>query len=112
MTVSHGGAIVDLVADAAVPVVFGLLFWRVVVNRKTLPRSTKALGTVIYEDVQNRDGEAAVEEIVYAQDDWTQDDRHGGPPEKGDAKGATGKDAPPPARRPADRPEPPHLDSC
>lgn len=51
-----------------------------VVSRKSLPRSTRMLGTIIFEDFQNQDGRAAVEEIVYTQEDWTQDDRDGDPP--------------------------------
>jgi len=53
------------------------LVYQVTANRKRLPSSARLMGTVVFEELQNRDKRAAVEEIMYTKESWTQDDKDG-----------------------------------
>jgi hypothetical protein len=65
--------------------VFGFLGWfflRYVVGRRRIASGNRALGIVNYEYMQNADGQKAVQEIMYTQEAWEQEDDEGDPPEK------------------------------
>ena len=65
--------------------VFGFLGWyfvRYVVGRRRLRSGLRALGVVNFEYLQNADRKKAVQEIMYAQEAWQEEDGEGDPPAK------------------------------
>jgi len=65
--------------------VFGFLLWffiRYVVGRRRVNSGSRALGIVNWEYMQGGDGKRAIQEIMYTQEAWKQEDDEGDPPEK------------------------------
>jgi hypothetical protein len=65
--------------------VFGFLGWyfvRYVVGRRRIRSGLRALGIVNFEYLQNADAKKAVQEIMYAQEAWQEEDGEGDPPAK------------------------------
>jgi hypothetical protein len=74
-----------LVFILIVGAVFGFIGWyfvRYVIGKRRLASGNRALGIVSFEYFQNADGKKAVQEIMYAQEAWEQEDDEGDPPEK------------------------------
>jgi hypothetical protein len=55
---------------------------RYVVGRRRIRSGLRALGVVNFEYLQNADGKKAVQEIMYAQEAWQEEDGEGDPPAK------------------------------
>jgi hypothetical protein len=65
--------------------VFGFLIWyfiRYVVGKRRVGSGLRALGLVNWEYFQTADGKKAVQEILYTQEAWQEEDDEGEPPEK------------------------------
>ena len=80
-----GNAVNGVIFFVIVVGVFGFLGWyfvRYVVGRRRVRSGTRALAVVNFEYLQNADGKKAVQEIMYTQEAWQEDDEGGDPPER------------------------------
>jgi hypothetical protein len=80
-----GNAVNGLIFFVIVGGVFGFLGWyfvRYVIGRRRVRSGTRALAIVNFEYLQNADGRKAVQEIMYTQEAWQEEDDEGDPPER------------------------------
>lgn len=81
----NGNTVNGIVFAVIVGCVFGFLGWyfvRYVVGRRRVSSGLRALGVVNLEYLQNADGKKAVQEIMYVQEAWQEEDGEADPPEK------------------------------
>jgi len=81
----NGNTVNGIIFAVIVGGVFGFLGWyfvRYVVGRRRVSSGLRALGVVNFEYLQNADGKKAVQEIMYAQEAWQEEDGEGDPPER------------------------------
>ena len=80
-----GNTINGIIFFVIVGGVFGFLGWyfvRYVVGRRRVSSGSRALAIVNFEYLQNADGRKAVQEIMYTEEAWRQEDDDGDPPKK------------------------------
>ena len=81
----NGNTVNGIIFAVIVGGVFGFLGWyfvRYVVGRRRVSSGLRALGIVNFEYLQNADSKKAVQEIMYAQEAWQEEDGEGDPPAK------------------------------
>jgi hypothetical protein len=81
----NGNTVNGIIFAVIVGGVFGFLGWyfvRYVVGRRRIRSGLRALGIVNFEYLQNADAKKAVQEIMYAQEAWQEEDGEGDPPER------------------------------
>lgn len=80
-----GNTVNGIIFAVIVGGVFGFLGWyfvRYVMGRRRVSSGLRALGIVNFEYLQHADGKRAVQEIMYAQEAWQEEDDEGDPPER------------------------------
>ncbi len=74
--------IIYVVVVGGVFAFFGWYFVRYVVGKRRVNSGSRALGIVNWEYLQGGHGKKAIQEIMYTQEAWRQEDDEGDPPEK------------------------------
>jgi hypothetical protein len=82
MSGSTVNAIVFFVVVGGVLGFLGWYFVRYVAGRRRISSGLRALALVNYEYLQNAVGKKAVQEILYTEQAWQEEDDQGDPPEK------------------------------
>ena len=80
-----GNAVNTVIYIVIVGGVFGFLLWyfvRYVVGKRRVSSGSRALGIVNWEYLQAGDGKKAIQEIMYTQEAWQEEDEEGDPPVK------------------------------